>query len=50
MEDGAFGPGQREAAVLVGSVLDPGGVHQPAAGLVLLCLHHPAVRRICLGS
>uniref|UniRef100_A0ABI7YA62 Palmitoyltransferase n=2 Tax=Felinae TaxID=338152 RepID=A0ABI7YA62_FELCA len=43
LEDGALGPGQRQAAVPAGALLDPGGVHQPAARLVLLRLRHPAV-------
>ncbi|XP_051698563.1 palmitoyltransferase ZDHHC2 isoform X2 [Oryctolagus cuniculus] len=43
LEDGALGPGQRQAAVPAGAVLDPGGVHQPPPGLVLLRLRHPAL-------
>ncbi|XP_036105569.1 palmitoyltransferase ZDHHC2 isoform X2 [Molossus molossus] len=46
LEDGAVGPGQRQAAVPAGAVLDPGGVHQPPARLVLLRLRHPAVHRV----
>ncbi|XP_049487665.1 palmitoyltransferase ZDHHC2 isoform X2 [Panthera uncia] len=46
LEDGALGPGQRQAAVPAGALLDPGGVHQPAARLVLLRLRHPAVHSV----
>uniref|UniRef100_A0A8B9X1G1 Palmitoyltransferase n=1 Tax=Bos mutus grunniens TaxID=30521 RepID=A0A8B9X1G1_BOSMU len=51
LEDGALGSGQREAAVPAGALLDPGGVHQPPARLVLLRLRHPAVHRVnnCVG-
>ncbi|XP_060147383.1 palmitoyltransferase ZDHHC2 isoform X3 [Globicephala melas] len=46
LEDGALGPGQRQAAVPAGPVLDPRGVHQPPARLVLLRLRHPAVHSV----